>query len=138
MASSQKRPQALSKKQKVLKPILLVVGTISLILGAIGIFLPILPTTPFLLLSAACYVRSSERMYNWLLGNGWFGKYIKNYREGRGIPLKTKIIAVTLLWVGILYSTIIVVNGFLVAKLALLIIAVGVSIHLVRLPTFKK
>jgi len=138
MASLQKRPQALSKKQKVLKPILLVVGTISLILGAIGIFLPILPTTPFLLLSAACYVRSSERMYNWLLGNGWFGKYIKNYREGRGIPLKTKIIAVTLLWVGILYSTIIVVNGFLVAKLALLIIAVGVSIHLVRLPTFKK
>jgi uncharacterized membrane protein YbaN (DUF454 family) len=138
MASSQKRPQALSKKQKVLKPILLVVGTISLILGAIGIFLPILPTTPFLLLSAACYVRSSERMYNWLLGNGWFGKYIKNYREGRGIPLKTKIIAVTLLWVGILYSTIIVVNGFLVAQLALLIIAVGVSIHLVRLPTFKK
>jgi len=77
-------------------------------------------------------------MYNWLLGNGWFGKYIKNYREGRGIPLKTKIIAVTLLWVGILYSTIIVVNGFLVAQLALLIIAVGVSIHLVRLPTFKK
>jgi len=138
MASLQKRPQALSKKQKVLKPILLVVGTISLILGAIGIFLPILPTTPFLLLSAACYVRSSERMYNWLLGNGWFGKYIKNYREGRGIPLKTKIIAVTLLWVGILYSTIIVVNGFLVAQLALLIIAVGVSIHLVRLPTFKK
>ncbi len=77
-------------------------------------------------------------MYNWLLGNRWFGKYIKNYREGRGIPLKTKIIAVTVLWVGILYSTIMVVNEFLVAQLALLIIAIGVSIHLVRLPTFKK
>jgi len=136
MATLQKPPA--SKKRRVLKPLLLTVGTISLVLGAIGIFLPILPTTPFLLLSAACYLRSSERMYNWLLGNRWFGKYIKNYREGRGIPLKTKIIAVTVLWVGILYSTIMVVNEFLVAQLALLIIAIGVSIHLVRLPTFKK
>jgi len=136
MATLQKPP--ISKKQRALKPLLLTVGTISLVLGAIGIFLPILPTTPFLLLSAACYLRSSERMYNWLLGNRWFGKYIKNYREGRGIPLKTKIIAVTVLWVGILYSTIMVVNEFLVAQLALLIIAIGVSIHLVRLPTFKK
>jgi uncharacterized membrane protein YbaN (DUF454 family) len=77
-------------------------------------------------------------MYNWLLGNSWFGKYIKNYREGRGIPLKTKILAVAVLWTGILYSAIMVVNEFFVAQLALLIVALGVSVHLIRLPTFGK
>lgn len=129
---------AISKRQRVLKSILLVAGTIFLVLGAIGIFLPILPTTPFLLLSAACYFRSSERMYNWLLGNKWFGKYIKNYREGRGIPIETKILAITILWLGILYSVILVVHEIFVAQLVLLIIAVAVTIHLVRLPTYKK
>jgi len=137
MPTLQNRP-AISKKQRILKPLLLVAGTVSLVLGAIGIFLPILPTTPFLLLSAACYLRSSERMYNWLLGNRWFGKYIKNYREGKGIPLKTKVLAVAVLWAGILYSAIMVVDEFFIAQLALLIIAIGVSVHLIRLPTFRK
>jgi len=77
-------------------------------------------------------------MYNWLLGNRWFGKYIKNYREGKGIPLKTKVLAVAVLWVGILYSAFMVVDEFFVAQLALLIIALGVSAHLIRLPTFRK
>jgi uncharacterized membrane protein YbaN (DUF454 family) len=137
MATSQNRP-ATSNKQRILKPLLLAAGTVCLVLGAIGIFLPILPTTPFLLLSAACYFRSSERMYNWLLGNRWFGKYIKNYREGKGIPLKTKVLAVAVLWAGILYSAIMVVDELFVAQLALLIIALGVSVHLIRLPTFRK
>ena len=137
MVTSQNR-QATSKRQRILKPLLLTAGTVCLVLGAIGIFLPILPTTPFLLLSAACYFRSSERMYNWLLGNRWFGKYIKNYREGKGIPLKTKVLAVAVLWAGILYSAIMVVDEFFIAQLALLIIALGVSVHLIRLPTFRK
>ena len=137
MANLQNRPTT-SKKQRILKPLLLFGGTVCLVLGAIGIFLPILPTTPFLLLSAACYLRSSERMYNWLIGNRWFGTYIKNYREGKGIPLKTKVLAVVVLWAGILYSAIMVVDEFFIAQLALLIIALGVSIHLVRLPTFRK
>ena len=137
MATLQNRP-ATSKKQRILKPLLLTAGTVCLVLGAIGIFLPILPTTPFLLLSAACYFRSSERMYNWLLGNRWFGKYIKNYREGKGIPLKTKVLAVAVLWAGILYSAIMVVDEFFIAQLVLLIIALGVSVHLIRLPTFRK
>lgn len=77
-------------------------------------------------------------MYNWLLGNRWFGKYIKDYREGKGIPLKTKVVAVAVLWAGILYSAIMVVDEFFIAQLALLIIALGVSVHLIRLPTFRK
>ncbi len=127
-----------SKKHKFVKALLLSAGTISLAIGAIGIFVPILPTTPFLLLSAACYLRSSERMYKWLLGNRWFGQYIKNYREGKGIPAKTKLIALTILWAAILYSTLAVVDEILIAQIALLAVAVGVSVHLVRVPTYRK
>ena len=126
------------KRQKALRALLIAAGTICLTLGAIGIFLPILPTTPFLLLAAACYLRSSKRIHKWLLNNRWFGEYIKNYQAGRGIPLKTKIIAITVLWLAIVYSTIFVVNEILIAQIALLAIAAGVSLHLIRLPTFKK
>jgi uncharacterized membrane protein YbaN (DUF454 family) len=127
-----------TRKQKIVRASLFIAGTFLLALGAIGIFLPILPTTPFLLLSAACYLRSSERMHKWLLNNRWFGKYIRNYQEGKGIPLKTKILAMTVLWVAILYSAFIVLDEILIVQIALLAIALGVSVHLVRLPTLKK
>jgi uncharacterized protein len=125
------------RKQKIVRVSLFIAGTFSLVLGAIGIFLPILPTTPFLLLSAACYLRSSERMHKWLLNNRWFGSYIRNYQEGKGIPMKTKILAMTVLWVAILYSAFITLDEILIAQIALLAIALGVSIHLVRLPNLK-
>jgi uncharacterized membrane protein YbaN (DUF454 family) len=127
-----------SKKQKVLRALLIAAGTICLCLGAVGIFLPILPTTPFLLLAAACYLRSSESMHKWLLNNRWFGEYIKNYQAGRGIPLKTKIIALTILWLAIIYSTFFVMNEVLIAQVVLLAIATGVSVHLIKIPTFRK
>jgi uncharacterized membrane protein YbaN (DUF454 family) len=127
-----------SGKQKIVRALLFVGGTLSLVLGAIGIVLPILPTTPFLLLAAACYLRSSERMHNWLLNNRWFGGYLRNYQEGRGIPQKTKVIAATVLWISIVYSAFFVLDDILWAQAILLLIAVGVTIHLIRLPTFKK
>jgi uncharacterized membrane protein YbaN (DUF454 family) len=138
MTTQPQAPPSKIKKQRVVRALLIVAGTICLALGAIGIFLPILPTTPFLLLSAACYMRSSERLHNWLINNRWFGEYIKNYQSGKGIPLKTKIIALSFLWIAILYSTFFVVNEIIFAQIALLIIAAGVSLHLIRLPTFKK
>ena len=76
-------------------------------------------------------------MHKWLLENRWFGEYIRNYQEGRGIPFKTKIIVLTLLWAGIIYSAFIALDEILIAQVALLLIAVGVSIHLIRLPTLK-
>jgi uncharacterized protein len=126
------------KKHRIVRALLIVAGTFSLALGAIGLFLPILPTTPFLLLSAACYMRSSERLHDWLINNRWFGEYIKNYQSGKGIPMKTKIIALSVMWMAIIYSTCFVVDEIMVAQIALLLIAAGVSIHLIRLPTFKK
>jgi uncharacterized membrane protein YbaN (DUF454 family) len=76
-------------------------------------------------------------MHKWLLNNRWFGNYIRNYQEGKGIPMKTKVLAITVLWIAILYSAFIALDEILITQIALLAIALGVSIHLVRLPNLK-
>jgi len=121
---------------KFFRYLLIIAGTIFLVFGIIGIFLPILPTTPFLLLAAACYARSSQRFYNWLMNNKWFGNYIKNYRDGRGVPLKFKIFTISLLWITILFSIYYVVDNFWV-EVILFMIAVGVTIHIITIKTYK-
>jgi uncharacterized membrane protein YbaN (DUF454 family) len=68
------------------------------------VFLPLLPTTPFLLLASACYVRSSERLHGWLMRNRLLGGYIRNFKERRGIPLRGRVVTVVLLWLPLLYS----------------------------------
>lgn len=118
---------------KLIRGILIVLGTISVFLGLIGIFLPILPTTPFLLLGAAIYSKSSDKFYNWLVGNRFFGSYIKNYREGKGIPLRVKISAIFFLWVTILITAIFFVP-ILAVKILLIVIAGGVTFHIVKIP----
>jgi len=115
---------------------LITTGTFFLGLGIIGIFLPLLPTTPFLLLAAACYARSSKRFYNFLLNNKWLGNYIKNYRERKGIPLKIKILSISFLWIVIGYSAIFVVHIFL-GKIVIILIAVGVTMHILSIQTLK-
>jgi hypothetical protein len=115
---------------------LITTGTFFLGLGIIGIFLPLLPTTPFLLLAAACYARSSKRFYNFLLNNKWFGNYIKNYRERKGIPLKIKILSISFLWIVIGYSVIFVIHIFL-GKIVIILIAVGVTMHILSIQTLK-
>jgi uncharacterized membrane protein YbaN (DUF454 family) len=125
------------KRNRVTRVLLMIAGTISLAFAIIGIVLPLIPTTPLLLLTAACYCRSSERLYSWLINNKWFGEYIKNYREGKGIPLKTKIFALTILWVTISISTLLLLP-ILIVQVVLLVVAVGVSIHILRLPTYRK
>jgi len=116
--------------------ILLISGTISLGLGILGIFLPLLPTTVFLLIAAYCYARSSEKFYSWLMNNKLFGNYIRNYREKKGITIGTKIISLSFLWLTILYSAIFIVEN-LVIQIVLILIAVGVSIHLLTIRTYK-
>jgi len=121
---------------KFLRYLLIISGTISLVFGIIGIVLPILPTTPFLLLAAACYARSSQRFYKWLMKNKWFGNYIKNYREGRGVPLKFKIFTISLLWITILFSIYYVIDNFWV-EIILFMIAVGVTTHIITIKNYK-
>jgi hypothetical protein len=122
---------------KILRWVLIVTGTFLVALGVLGIFLPLLPTTIFFLLAAACYARSSERFYKWLLNNRWFGKYIKNYHEGEGMTLKSKIFSLALMWAAILYSAVFAVENFYV-RLVLILIAVGVTLHLITIKTLKE
>ena len=123
---------------KLVRAILFVAGTISLVLGTIFIVVPLLPTTPLLLLALACYCRSSERMTRWVLTNKYFGNYIRRYKEGKGIPLKTKIVALATLWIAISYSAFFVVNQWWIVQLVLFIIAAAVSVHLLKLPTYRE
>ena len=123
--------------KRVLRGVLVIAGTLFTGLGLLGIFLPLLPTTPFLLLAAACYARSSKRFYCWLLANRWFGDYIRNYEEGNGIPLKAKLIAILLLWVSIILSITFVFSDFLFSSIFILI-AVCVTIYLMSVKTLKQ
>jgi uncharacterized membrane protein YbaN (DUF454 family) len=86
------------------KALLVAAGSLCIVLAVLGVFLPLLPTTPFLLLASACYVRSSERLHGWLMGNRLLGGYIRNFRERRGIPLRGRVVTVVLLWLPLLYS----------------------------------
>lgn len=106
-------------------------------LGILGIFLPLLPTTPLLLLAAACYARSSERFYNWLLYNKWFGNYVRNYQERKGVPLKVKALSVSLLWLTIGYSVAFVVHSPLV-RVILILVALGVTTHILSIRTLRQ
>ncbi|KGN82720.1 membrane protein [Porphyromonadaceae bacterium COT-184 OH4590] len=119
------------------KRLLIVLGFIFLGLGILGIFLPLLPTTPFLLLTAWMFAKSSEVLYQKLLNNKYLGNYIKEFREDRSIPLKTKIIAISLIWLTIGYSIIFLIKIIWV-KVVLLIIAVGVTIHILSFKTKQK
>jgi uncharacterized membrane protein YbaN (DUF454 family) len=113
-----------------------VLGTLFLALGAVGVVVPFLPTTPFLLLSAACYLKGSARMHSWLLNNRLFGTYIRNYREGKGMSPKAKAITLSLLWITVIPSLIFFVPN-LVYQLIMVSVCAGVTIHLLRIPTCR-
>ena len=112
---------------------LMFAGTVLVGIGILGIFLPLLPTTVFFLMAAWCYARSSKKFYDWLHYNKVFGKYLKNYREGNGITVSGKISIIVVLWGGILYS--IFVTQSHIIQLLLLAIAIGVTIHIIVIPT---
>ncbi|GIO22137.1 YbaN family protein [Oceanobacillus sp. J11TS1] len=119
------------------KAFLISCGSLSLGLGIIGIILPLLPTTPFLLLAAACYSKSSTRLYDWLLKNKYVGSYIKNYRAGKGIPLKAKITAVSVLWLSLSF-TIFFAVPLVAVKILLALIGAYFTSFILKQKTLKK
>lgn len=122
------------RKGSVRRILLVTAGTICVVLAALGIFVPLLPTTPFLLLAATCYTRSSPRLYDWLIGHRWFGPYIRNYREHRAVTLGTKIVSITFLWATMAY-TILAVTHHWALRALLVAVAIGVTIHLTSFTT---
>ncbi len=111
----------------------IVFGFVSLVLGAVGAVLPVLPTTPFVLLAAWCFARGSRRWLGWLEGNRFFGGYLRDYRAGLGVPLSTKVVTLVVMWAGMGISAW-WVHRIWVA-VVLVVIGVGVTIHLCRLRT---
>ncbi len=129
-------------RSKVRRYVLMGVGTVAVVLGVVGIFVPLWPTTPFLLLAVACYVRSSERLYRWLLEHRHLGVYVRDYASGKGIPRRAKVISLSLMWVTTTMSSAIVIGRFgltawtVAYAIGLTLIAVGVHYYIgYRIPT---
>lgn len=118
---------------KVLKIFLIVLGWLSVVLGFIGIFLPVMPTTPFLLLAAACFVRTSPKFYGWLVGHPKLGKYLLYYLEGKGIPLKAKFYSIGLMAISMATTSYFV--PVMAVKVLLPLVGVLVALYIVRQPT---
>ena len=119
-----------------MKYILIILGSLCLALGVIGIFLPLLPTTPFLLLSAALYVRSSEKLYQWLIHQKYLGTYIRNFREHRAIPLRAKIFSISMIWITLIYCTI-TISEYIAVKALFIILAASITWHILTYKTLK-
>ena len=119
------------------KTLFITLGSASLALGVIGMFLPVLPTTPFLLLTAGLYARSSDRLYSWLMNHKIFGEYIRNFREEKAIPLRGKVIAISTMWIFMLYSIFFIVNEKWHLQVLLGSIAVAVTIYILSFKTKK-
>lgn len=111
-------------------------GSISLVLGTIGIFTPILPTTPLYLLTAWFYARSSDTLYKKAMDNKHFGGIVRNFQENKVIPPKAKFVSISTLWVTILLSVYIV--NILWVRILLLIIAICVTIHILSYRNFNQ
>jgi uncharacterized membrane protein YbaN (DUF454 family) len=121
---------------KLKRRLFVIAGSIALAIGVIGIIMPVLPTTPFLLLAAICYMRGSQRLYNALLCNRFIGSYVRNYLEGRGMSLKMKIWTLSLLWAAIVCTAVLVTHS-LIIRIILAFVLIGVTIHIILIKTVK-
>lgn len=133
MNSSQDKTKPINQ---ALRWALLASGFLAIVLGGLGIFLPVLPTVPFLLLALACFARSSERFYDWLLEHAHFGPIIQPYINGCGLSRMSKVKAITLLWASITLSAFLLIELVWVQGL-LLVIACAVTFYLLSLPTIS-
>jgi uncharacterized membrane protein YbaN (DUF454 family) len=123
-------------QSRLLRGLLVAAGTLCVAFGVVGAFVPVLPTTPFLLLAGVCFARSSERLHRWLFSNRLFGEYLRRYRDGEGLPLASKIATLVLLWATIGPSALLAVPDRLWwARAALFAIAAAVTVHVLRIKT---
>jgi hypothetical protein len=109
-------------------------GWLSLALGLVGMALPVLPTAPFVLLAAACFLRSSSAMHRWLVEHPRFGVHIRDYLAGRGLRRRSKAVALVTLWASVALSTLVFVP-LLAIDVAIVATAAAVSVYILRLPT---
>jgi len=134
MRSNQENSKTI--KISVIRYAYLVSGFLLVAIGIIGIFLPLLPTTIFLILASACFVKSSPKANEWLRNNKFLGPYLKNYQNKTGLTIKSKIFTIIFLWLSIGISAFYLTNEFHI-RMLLLAIGAGVSIHIIYIKTQK-
>jgi uncharacterized membrane protein YbaN (DUF454 family) len=125
-----------AKLDTVYRYLYLIMGFLLVGIGILGIFLPVLPTTIFLILASACFMKSSPKANEWLKKNRWLGPYLKNYTEKSGLTVKSKLVLISILWISITFSAFILTD-IPAIRILLLLIAIGVTIHLVMVKTAK-
>ncbi|HEY0593540.1 MAG TPA: YbaN family protein [Thermoanaerobaculia bacterium] len=123
--------------RRIWHSLLVALGFVSLALGIVGTVVPLIPTTPLLLLAAFCFARSSERFYGWLLSNRFFGETISAYRDGLGLPLRQKVVTLAILWITVGSTSILAIPLWWV-RILLVCIAAGVTAYLLSLPTRRE
>ncbi|WP_337833282.1 YbaN family protein [Geoanaerobacter pelophilus] len=126
-----------NRRNPVVRWFLVCAGIASTALGIIGIFLPLIPTVPLLLLAAACFARSSEKFHQWLLEHDRLGPLIKGYVDGSGIPIRAKITAISMVWVTIPISAFLVIKATWL-RVLLIAIAIGITSYLIYLPSRRQ
>lgn len=134
MAGNPASPPRARGHASPVKPLFALAGGLAVALGVAGIFVPLLPTTPFLLLASWCFLRGSPAAHRWLHTRPRLGPLLDAYEEGRGIPLRAKVIALGTMWLSIGWAILHVALPW--AQLAMAGVAIGVTIYLLRLPTF--
>jgi|TARA_B110000438_G_C15757922_1_gene625968 uncharacterized membrane protein YbaN (DUF454 family) len=120
-----------------IKVLWIIAGSVFVVLGAFGVILPGLPTTPFLILAAACYIRSSQKLYDWLIANKTFGPYLKDYREGKGIPKRAKKIALIMMTIFVGYAVLFALDDLVVRAVVLILGLIGFFYVAYRVPSAK-
>tara|TARA_A100001037_G_C14949415_1_gene544277 strand:+ start:72 stop:509 length:438 start_codon:yes stop_codon:yes gene_type:complete len=117
-----------------------ILGFSIMVIGLIGIIIPGLPTTPLMILAAACFAKSSQKFYDWIINNKMFGHHVKNYREGKGIPKKSKPLILGTLWCFVLFAVIIAIpdSAPLISKISTLILALIGTIFILMIPNLNE
>jgi uncharacterized membrane protein YbaN (DUF454 family) len=128
------RQSKLTHRERAIRAFWVTCGTLSLALGIIGIFLPVLPTTPFVLLAAACFARGSERFHHWLVTHHRFGPLVRDLQAHRSIPLRAKCLALSMMWTS-MSVTAWLMRARPLASITLIAIALAVTVWMVCLPT---
>ena len=109
-------------------------GFTFLVIGAVGIVIPILPTTPFIIVSAFCFSKSSKRFERWISQNRYFGSYIENYKTKKGVPRDVKLQSIVFLWIMLIISGLIFSNSVYI-PIILVVVGVAVTLHIALLKT---
>ena len=116
--------------QRIRKGLWAVLGSIFLTIGIVGIVLPLLPTTPFLLLAAMCYAKGSKRLYDKLLANAWLGPYLRATGGGTPLTWRWRLAALTFLWASMSMAIVFFTESAII-RAVLIVIALAVTLHLV-------